>query len=237
MRRIATYIFLTTVFAAISAAGADGQDTITDRPAVLAADIRDLAQKAYLYGLIDKDGRDSLATEAERESVLRAIPELEAIRAQWEDSLSFMEKLDYDGIIEELTSDMTDRKTLAERMLPALLAIPEMKERFGPLTVEEALARIDELLGRDLAYEKKMASMSKAERAAWTIARMLFGGSAAYKPDAIPMMNGLWYMPIPPGEPESFDETIFRDKNFDPNVYKTSIPEPVYNPEDMLRRH
>ena len=92
MRRIATYIFLTTVFAAISAAGADGQDTITDRPAVLAADIRDLAQKAYLYGLIDKDGRDSLTTEAEREFFLRAIPELEAIRAQWEDSLSFMEK-------------------------------------------------------------------------------------------------------------------------------------------------
>ena len=121
-------------------------------------------------------------------------------------------------------------------MLPILLSIPETEEQFGPLTTEQALERIDELLGRDLAYEKRVASMSKGERIAWTIARLLLGGSAAYNPKATPMMNGLWYMPIPPGKPESFDETVFWEKNFDPRVYKSSVPKPVISAEEMLRQ-
>ena len=129
------------------------------------------------------------------------------------------------------------KKAVAEKMLPILLSVPEIREKFGPLTFEQAMERLNDLLGRDLAYERKVASMSKGERIAWAIARMLLGGSAQYKPNAIPMMNGLWYMPIPTGKPEHFDETLFWDGNFDSRVYKSSVPEPVIPPEERLQKH
>lgn len=237
MRGIAIYALLTAVFACIPAMEADGQDTITDRSSVLAADIRDLARKAFMFGLIDENGRDSLTDKAADIAGRQAVTELEAIRMQWEDSLSFLEDLDYDKIFGDLTSDIIDSDVMAEKMLPVLLSIPEMREKFGTLTVEEALERIDYLLGRELAYEKRVASMSKGERIAWILARLLLGGSAPFDPDAIPMMNGLWYMPIPPGKPESFDERLLWDDNFDPRVYKSAIPEPVITPEEMLQGH
>ena len=214
MRGIAIYALLTAVFACIPAMEADGQDTITDRSSVLAADIRDLARKAFMFGLIDENGRDSLTDKAADIAGRQAVTELEAIRMQWEDSLSFLEDLDYDKIFGDLTSDIIDSDVMAEKMLPVLLSIPEMREKFGTLTVEEALERI-----------------------AWILARLLLGGSAPFDPDAIPMMNGLWYMPIPPGKPESFDERLLWDDNFDPRVYKSAIPEPVITPEEMLQGH
>lgn len=231
MRRKAIYVLLTAVFILSHTVRATCQDTITDRPAVLRADIRDLATKAYMFGLLDEKGRDSLINAAGY-----IIPELEAMRASWEEKLSFLEKLYNDETFSGITDAGTDRELIKEKMLPILLSIPETEEQFGPLTTEQALERIDELLGRDLAYEKRVASMSKGERIAWTIARLLLGGSAAYNPKATPMMNGLWYMPIPPGKPESFDETVFWEKNFDPRVYKSSVPKPVISAEEMLRQ-
>lgn len=231
MRRKAIYVLLTAVFILSHTVRAACQDTITDRPAVLRADIRDLATKAYMFGLLDEKGRDSLINTAGY-----IIPELEAIRASWEEKLSFLEKLYNDETLSGITDAGTDRELIKEKMLPILLSIPETEEQFGPLTTEQALERIDELLGRNLAYEKRVASMSKGERIAWAIAKLLLGGSAAYNPKATPMMNGLWYMPIPPGKPESFDETVFWEKNFDPRVYKSSVPEPVISAEEMLRQ-
>lgn len=231
MRGKAIYVLLTAVFILSHTVRAACQDTITDRPAVLRADIRDLVTKAYMFGLLDEKGRDSLINAAGY-----IIPELEAMRASWEEKLSFLEKLYNDETLSGITDAGTDRELIKEKMLPILLSIPETEEQFGPLTTEQALERIDELLGRDLAYEKRVASMSKGERIAWTIARLLLGGSAAYNPKAKPMMNGLWYMPIPPGKPESFDETVFWEKNFDPRVYKSSVPKPVISAEEMLRQ-
>ncbi len=231
MRGKAIYVLLTAVFILSHTVRAACQDTITDRPAVLRADIRDLAKKAYMFGLLDEKGRDSLINAAGY-----IIPELEAMRASWEEKLSFLEKLYNDETLSGITDAGTDRDLIKEKMLPILLSIPETEEQFGPLTTEQALERIDELLGRDLAYEKRVASMSKGERIAWTIARLLLGGSAAYNSKATPMMNGLWYMPIPPGKPESFDETVFWEKNFDPRVYKSSVPKPVISAEEMLRQ-
>ena len=231
MRGKAIYVLLTAVFILSHTVRAACQDTITDRPAVLRADIRDLATKAYMFGLLDEKGRDSLINAAGY-----IIPELEAMRASWEEKLSFLEKLYNDETLSGITDAGTDRDLIKEKMLPILLSIPETEEQFGPLTTDQALERIDEWLGRDLAYEKRVASMSKGERIAWTIARLLLGGSAAYNSKATPMMNGLWYMPIPPGKPESFDETVFWEKNFDPRVYKSSVPKPVISAEEMLRQ-
>lgn len=253
MRGKAIYVLLTAVFILSHTVRAACQDTITDRPAVLRADIRDLAVKAFMYGLLDENGMDSLirtaaeitstggiygitgVTTGEDTTSSYIIPELESIRAQWEKRLLFLEKIHTDETLHRLSDMRSERKIIAERMLPSLLSIPETKEQFGPLTTEQALERIDELLGRNLAYEKKVASMSKWERTAWAVTRLFFGGSAPYNPKAVPMMNGLWYMPVPPGKPESFDDTIFWDDNFNPQVYKSSRPKPVISPEEMLK--
>lgn len=240
MRKAATYILFTGIlilFHTVSASGQNPGDTITDRQAVLKADIRDLAAKAYMFGILDENGRDSLISLTARPDSSDAIPELEAMRAQWEEKLSFLEKIYSDEVFGNLTSAIIDKKAAAEKMLPILLSVPEIREKFGPLTFEQAMERLNDLLGRDLAYERHVASMSKGERIAWMIARMLFGGSAQYKPNAIPMMNGLWYMPIPAGKPEQFDETLFWDGNFDSRVYKSSVPEPVIPPEERLQGH
>ena len=208
-----------------------GTDRVTeDFDSTLVSNVRDLSGKAVRHNVISAGQRDSILSFIDN-SMPKDSPQLRI------DILKrILSRIDeeYDRTIPSGNINSAIPKELIMSLIPTSLPVPET---FVDKNREKLSAQIMAITSVKTDIAKSIAASTPFNLPLGVIyfGRLLFGLGMPVSGNAIPVMNGLFYIYMPGGKPLEFDESVFKDReHFDPNVYKFSKPQMQYDLHEGL---
>lgn len=201
-----------------------------DFEATLKDNIMTLSTRAVRDSIITADRQDSLLAYV-NDSIPKDSPQLRISILK-----GILTEIDrqYDKVIPKGNIFQSIPKELILSMIPGILPIPETytdpkREIF--LKQMESVSAVKADIAESFALSRPLALPDWAAG----IGRLLFGLGLPPSRNAIPVMNGLYFIYMPGGQPLEFDESVFKDrKHFDPEVYKFSKPQMQYDLHEGL---
>lgn len=197
-----------------------------DFDSTLVNDVTVLSGKAVRDNVISAGRRDSILTfvndSIPKDSPALRITVLKGILSRIDD--------EYDKAILPGSIFMDIPKELIMSMIPSSLPVPET---FVDKNRKKLAAQINGITAvkTDIARSLAASAPPALPTFAVYIGKLLFGLGMPPSGNAVPVMNGLYYIYMPGGRPLEFDESVFKDrKHFDPDVYKFLKPQMQYDP-------
>lgn len=210
----------------------DAQETvrIQDKETELLNDAGTYIRRAGSDGIISKERQEEMLT-----FISDSLPEQKHLRIRTLENI--LEQLDneYDKSVRISALTFDERAYLAERMVPGKLHIPEEYVSNSERRQRNELAAVQKVKELTEKFLKDNSPFA-LHPALVTILRLTIGYGTSQSPerwDQIPVkqMGGVYYITLPGGQPESFDESLFDDtEHYDPSVYRRTVPEMVYDP-------
>ena len=202
----------------------------SDFEATLKDNILTLSSRAVRDSIITADRQDTLLAYV-NDSIPKDSPQLRISILK-----GILTEIDrqYDKVIPKGNIFQSIPKELILSMIPGILPIPETytdpkREIF--LKQMESVSAVKADIAESFALSRPLVLPDWAAG----IGRLLFGLGLPPSRNAIPVMNGLYFIYMPGGQPLEFDESVFKDrKHFDPEVYKFSKPQMQYDLHEGL---